>query len=165
LYENDSQTDIVAETDSQIHSQSDSQTESQTDSQTDSTTDSQTESAIEVDSETDLQTDSQADLQTDVECETITYPAVSQTDIEPGTSTQTDSQTDTDLSYVPPAKRLHTDSGNVLYEVSDHRSSQQEIVSEDDFAILHDLLTDGTTDQTDEVTLQPTTSAKHDKIR
>ena len=90
---------------------------------------------------------------------------VSQTDIEPGTSTQTDSQTDTDLSDLPPAKRLCTDSGNVLYEVSDHRSSQQEIVSEDDFAILHDLLTDGTADQTDEVTLQPTTSVKHDKIR
>ena len=38
-------------------------------------------------------------------------------------------------------------------------------MSEDDFAILHDLLTDGTADQTDEVTLQPTTSVKHDKIR
>jgi hypothetical protein len=38
-------------------------------------------------------------------------------------------------------------------------------VSEDDFAILHDLLTDGTADQTEEVTLQPTTSVKHDKIR
>ena len=36
---------------------------------------------------------------------------------------------------------------------------------EDDFAILHDLLTDGTADQTDEVTLQPTTSVKHDNIR
>jgi hypothetical protein len=55
-------------------------------------------------------------------------------------STQTDSQTDTDLSDLPPAKRLRTDSGNVLYGVSDHRSSQQEIVSEDNFAILHDLL-------------------------
>jgi hypothetical protein len=32
LYENDSQTDIVAETDSQTHSQSDSQTDSQIDS-------------------------------------------------------------------------------------------------------------------------------------
>jgi hypothetical protein len=114
-----------------------------------------------LDSETDLQTDSQADLQTDVECETITHPDVSQTDIEPGTSTQTD----TDLSDLPPAKRLRTDSGNVLYEVSDHRSSQQEIVSEDNFAILHDLLTDGTADQTDEVTLQPTTSVKNDQIR
>ena len=50
LYENDSLTDIVAETDSQTHSQSDSQTDWQTDSQTDSTTDSQTESATELDS-------------------------------------------------------------------------------------------------------------------
>jgi hypothetical protein len=74
LYENDSQTDIVAETDSQ--------TPSQSDSQTDSATDSQTESATELDTETDLQTDSPADLQTDVECETITHPDVSQTDIE-----------------------------------------------------------------------------------
>jgi hypothetical protein len=41
----------------------------------------------------------------------------------------------------------------------------QEIVSEDDFAIFHELLTDGTADQTDEVTLQPTTSVKHDRIR
>jgi hypothetical protein len=48
---------------------------------------------------------------------------------------QTDLQTDTDLSDLPPAKRLRTDYGNVLYEVSDHRSYQQEIVSEDDFAI------------------------------
>jgi hypothetical protein len=78
LYENDSQTDIVAETDSQTPSQSDSQT----DSQTDSATDSQTESLTELDTETDLQTDSPADLQTDVECETITHPDVSQTDIE-----------------------------------------------------------------------------------
>jgi hypothetical protein len=99
-----------------------------------------------LDSETDLQTDSQADLQTDVECETITHPDVSQTDIEPGTSTQMDSLTDTDLSDLPIAKQLRTDSGNVLYEVSDHSSYQQEIVSEDDFAILHDLLTDGTAD-------------------
>jgi hypothetical protein len=38
-------------------------------------------------------------------------------------------------------------------------------VSEDDFAIFHELLTDGTADQTDEVTLQPITSANHDKIR
>ena len=38
-------------------------------------------------------------------------------------------------------------------------------MSEDDFAILHDLLTDGTADQTDEETLQPTTSVKHDNIR
>ena len=52
-----------------------------------------------------------------------------------------------------------------LNEVSDHRSSWQEIVSEDNFAILHDLLTDGTADPTDEVTLQPTTSVKHDRIR
>jgi hypothetical protein len=37
-------------------------------------------------------------------------------------------------------------------------------VSEDDFGILHDLFTNGTADQTDEVTLQPTTSVKHDKI-
>ena len=37
-------------------------------------------------------------------------------------------------------------------------------MSEDDFAILHDLLTDGTADQTDEVTLQQTTSVKHDKV-
>ena len=37
-------------------------------------------------------------------------------------------------------------------------------MSEDDFGILHDLFTDGTADQTDEVTLQPTTSVKHDKI-
>jgi hypothetical protein len=35
-------------------------------------------------------------------------------DIEPGTGTQTDSQTDTDLSDLPPAKRLRTDSDNVL---------------------------------------------------
>jgi hypothetical protein len=94
-------------------------------------------------------------------CETITHPDVSQTNIEQGTGTQTD----TDLSDLPPAKRLRTDSGNVLYGVSDHRSSQQEIVSEDNFAILHDLLTDGTADQTDEVTLQPTTSVKNDQIR
>jgi hypothetical protein len=38
-------------------------------------------------------------------------------------------------------------------------------VSEDDFGILHDLFTDGTADQTDEVTLQPTTSVKNDQIR
>ena len=38
-------------------------------------------------------------------------------------------------------------------------------MSEDDFAIFHELLTDGTADQTDEVTLQPITSANHDKIR
>ena len=36
LYENDSQTDIVAETDSQTHSQPDWHTDSQTDSATDS---------------------------------------------------------------------------------------------------------------------------------
>ena len=109
MYENDSLTNIVAETDSQTHSQSDSQTDWQTDSQTDSTTDSQTESATELDTETDLQTDSQADLQTDVECETITHPDVSQTTLN---HEQAHRRT----------HRLRTDYGNVLYEVSDHRS-------------------------------------------